>query len=312
MNSGAGGKTGGKNVFKNGGIVLYRAMHALTKDEFMRQRFAPSPSGFLHLGHAFSALTIWRAVGGDASRFVLRIEDIDTPRCKPAFETAIMEDLHWLGISWADAPLRQSARAGDYATAVRDLWQRGLVFACDCNRREALAEGLRFSAPQEGDPPIGIYSGGCGGRADRRYPHDIPADMALRLDAGMLPDREYRFMESGVGEVVFTKGDVMAGFGGCVLARRDIGISYHLAVVLDDAFQGITHVTRGEDLFEQTKLHVVLQGLLGLPTPVYHHHRLIRDAEGKRLAKRDDAVALRVLRADGASAESVIERVFND
>ena len=309
MNIGVGGETGGKNVFKNGGIVLYRAMQTLTKDEFMRQRFAPSPSGFLHLGHAFSALTIWRAVGGDASRFVLRIEDIDTARCKPAFETAIMEDLHWLGISWADVPLRQSARAGDYAVAVRDLWQRGLVFACDCNRREALA-GL--SAPQEGDPPIGIYSGGCSRRADRRFPCDIPADMALRLDAGQLPDAEYRFMETGVGEVVFTKGDVMAEFGGCVLARRDIGISYHLAVVLDDAFQEITHVTRGEDLFEQTKLHVVLQGLLGLPTPVYHHHKLIRDAEGKRLAKRDDAVALRVLRAGGASAEDVRARVFND
>ncbi len=287
--------------------MLYRAMHALTKDEFMRQRFAPSPSGFLHLGHAFSALTIWRAVGGDAARFVLRIEDIDTARCKPAFEVAIMEDLHWLGISWADTPLRQSARMGDYAEAVRDLWQRGLVFACDCNRREA---GAGLSAPQEGDPPIGVYSGGCGGRADRRFPCDIPADMALRLDAGMLPDREYRFMETGVGEVVFTTSDVMAEFGGCVLARRDIGISYHLAVVLDDAFQGITHVTRGEDLFEQTKLHVVLQGLLGLPTPVYHHHKLIRDAEGKRLAKRDDAVALRVLREAGASAEAVIERVF--
>ena len=271
----------------------------------MRQRFAPSPSGFLHLGHAFSALTIWRAVGGDASRFVLRIEDIDTARCKPAFEIAIMEDLRWLGISWADTPLRQSARMGDYAEAVRDLWQRGLMFACDCNRREA---GL--AAPQEGDPPIGVYSGGCGGRADRRFPYDIPADMALRLDAAMLPDREYRFMESGVGEVVFTKGDVMAEFGGCVLARRDIGISYHLAVVLDDAFQGITHVTRGEDLFEQTKLHVVLQGLLGLPTPVYHHHKLIRDAGGKRLAKRDDAVALRALREAGASAEDVRARVF--
>ncbi len=277
----------------------------------MRQRFAPSPSGFLHLGHAFSALTIWRAVGGDASRFILRIEDIDTARCKPAFEAAIIEDLHWLGISWADTPLRQSARMGDYAEAVRGLWQRGLVFACDCNRREALAGGLGLSAPQEGDAPLPVYSGGCGGRADRRYPHDMPTGMALRLDAGQLPDTEYRFIETGVGEVVFTTRDVMAGFGGCVLARRDIGISYHLAVVLDDAFQGITHVTRGADLFEQTKLHVVLQGLLGLPTPVYHHHKLIRDAEGKRLAKRDDAVALRALRAEGEPADAVIERVFN-
>ena len=119
----------------------------------MRQRFAPSPSGFLHLGHAFSALTIWRAVGGDASRFILRIEDIDTARCKPAFETAIMEDLHWLGISWADTPLRQSARAGDYAEAVRDLWQRGLVFACDCNRREA---GLVICSPR-GRPALSVF-----------------------------------------------------------------------------------------------------------------------------------------------------------
>ncbi|MEO1556053.1 MAG: tRNA glutamyl-Q(34) synthetase GluQRS [Pseudomonadota bacterium] len=294
-----------------------------------RTRFAPSPTGPLHLGHAYSAMLahdMAQAVGGD---FLLRIEDIDRSRARPEWETQIFEDLKWLELWWPDPVLRQSDRQVAYDAALDQLWQRGLLFECTCSRadiRNALA------APQEGVPTHGpdglIYPGTCRGRWEQTFAdtHARPHNAVLRLDmaaacrqAGFEPgiqsgspwDGFLNFTETGAGPegqtglVEFRPSDLERTVGDIVLARRDMGTSYHLSVVLDDAAQGITHVIRGADLFDATRIHVVLQRLLDLPTPVYHHHRLIRDDKGKRLAKRDDARAISKYRSEGATPEDI-------
>ncbi len=261
-------------------------------------RFAPSPTGPLHLGHAYAALIA--AERGD--RFLLRIEDIDTPRCKPEWEAAIYDDLHWLGLIWEDPVKRQSTRLPRYRQALAALQAQGLTYHCTCTRGDIRAA---LSAPQEGAPVVGpdgpVYPGTCRGKGH--------VDGAIRLDLAAALSRigEAAFFDCGTrpGVHVVDKDRVRAEIGDIVLARRDIGTSYHLAVVVDDADQGITEVTRGEDLFEATFLHVVLQMLLGLPTPFYHHHRLIRDDQGKRLAKRDDARALSRYRSEGATPQDI-------
>ena len=257
-------------------------------------RFAPSPTGPLHLGHAFAALTA--AARGD--RFLLRIEDIDTARCKPEWETAIYEDLQWLGLPWEKPVLRQSERGPAYQAALQRLTAMGLTYACTCTRGDIRAA---LSAPQEGliGPDGPIYPGTCRGRQ---------GDGALRLDmAGAMARLGHvEFSEIARQPGIYRFGtEVIETIGDIVLARRDIGTSYHLSVVVDDAAQGITEVTRGADLFDATAVHVILQRLLDLPTPIYHHHRLIRDEQGKRLAKRDDARALSKYRADGATPQDI-------
>lgn len=261
-------------------------------------RFAPSPTGPLHLGHAYAALV----AAGRGERFLLRIEDIDTARCRPEWEAAIYDDLAWLGLRWAQPVMRQSARLPAYQAALVQLSQAGLTYHCACTRGDIRAA---LSAPQEGAAVIGpdgpVYPGTCRGKG-------LEAG-AVRLDMGKAMERlwDIRFTETGLraGEHVFSAAAMVEGVGDVVLARRDIGTSYHLAVVVDDAAQGITEVTRGEDLFEATSVHVVLQRLLGLPVPAYHHHRLIRDDDGKRLAKRDDARALARYRAEGATPADI-------
>jgi glutamyl-Q tRNA(Asp) synthetase len=283
----------------------------------MITRFAPSPTGPLHLGHAYSAILahdMARAAGG---RFLLRIEDIDQTRARPEWETLIQEDLHWLGLTWEEPVMRQSGRMAAYADALDRLWAMGLLYPCDCSRRD-IAQAL--SAPQEGaEPMIGpdgpVYPGTCRPAPGAARPAHRPRDRALRLDmarAVAAPSTgQPGFTETGAGpkgqsgRVDVIPDDATHGIGDVVLARRDIGTSYHLSVVVDDAAQGITHVTRGADLFEATPIHVILQRLLGLPTPIYHHHRLIRDDRGKRLAKRDDARAIRTYRDDGISPGDV-------
>lgn len=273
-------------------------------------RFAPSPTGPLHLGHAYAAIVahdMARAAGG---RFLLRIEDIDQTRCRPAWEAQIYDDLAWLGLSWEEPVMRQSDRLTVYRAALDHLWAGGLLYPCTCTRRD-IEEAL--AAPQEGVPtavgPDGpVYPGTCrhSVRVGAR-----PTDTALRLDmAAALAKTKgpFTFAESGdlrSGTISTTDRQYTDSIGDIVLSRRDMGTSYHLSVVLDDAAQGVTHVTRGEDLFEATRIHVLLQRLLGLPTPVYHHHRLIRDDRGKRLAKRDDARALAKYRAEGASPADI-------
>jgi glutamyl-Q tRNA(Asp) synthetase len=275
-------------------------------------RFAPSPTGPLHLGHAFSALTAFdmaRAAGGT---FLLRIEDIDQARSRPEWEAQITDDLRWLGINWPEPVMRQSTRGPDYQRVLKDMFQNGLLYGCACNRRDILAAA---SAPQEGaEPPVGpdgiLYPGTCRGTQTALLPPGTRG-IAHRLDMARAATGHYSFTETGegpngeTGVIRFSAEEAVALLGDVVLARRDGFVAYHLAVVLDDAAQGITHVVRGQDLFEATRIHVVLQRLLGLPTPIYQHHRLIRDEAGKRLAKRDDARAIAKYREDGASPADI-------
>lgn len=282
-----------------------------------RTRFAPSPTGPLHLGHAYSAMLAHDMAAAAGGTFLLRIEDIDRTRARPEWEALIVEDLRWLGLSWPEPVMRQSDRLGAYRDVLEGLWSRGLLFPCTCNRKDILSAA---AAPHEGEPPTGpdgvVYPGTC--RARGRDPADpMPSDVALRLDmraalAASGPSvGALGFLETGhgpegqTGRVAVDPGHLIEGVGDVVLARRDFGTSYHLSVVLDDAAQEITHVVRGQDLFEATQIHVVLQRLLGLPSPVYHHHRLIRDETGKRLAKRDDARAIRTYREDGATPADI-------
>lgn len=258
-------------------------------------RFAPSPTGPLHLGHAFSALTGWQRARAAGGRFLVRIEDLDSSRCRPEWEAAIFEDLAWLGLDWEEPVLRQSTRTAAYRAALDHLSAKGLTYACSCTRGDIRAA---VTAPQEG-PDGTVYPGICRGRG-----HDAEG-AAIRLDMGAAMERlrEVSFEDNGLH-----KADTRAmveGIGDVVLARRDGAAAYHLAVVVDDAAQGITEVVRGADLFEATAIHVVLQRLLNLPTPIYHHHRLIRDENGKRLAKRDDARALAKYRAEGATPDDI-------
>ncbi len=275
-------------------------------------RFAPSPTGLLHLGHAYSALVAWDMARAEGGRFLLRIEDIDRPRCRAEYEAAIYEDLRWLGLDWPAPVWRQSARMAAYEAALARLAQMGLTYPCSCSRSDIRAA---LSAPQEGaargGPDGPLYPGTCRGRsmAERRPGDAIRLDM--RAVARHLGGRVLAFTETGArhaGRHRIGAAD-LAGLGDIVLARRDIGTSYHLAVVVDDAAQGITHVVRGRDLFAATPIHVLLQHLLGLPTPIYHHHRLIRDENGKRLAKRDGARALATLRAQGVSPAQIRRRL---
>lgn len=280
----------------------------------MRTRFAPSPTGPLHLGHAYSACLasdMARAAGGV---FLLRMEDIDQSRARPEWETLICEDLRWLGLTWEEPVMRQSERLEAYREALGCLWQRGLLYPCTCTRRD-IQEAI--AAPQEGvaieGPDGAIYPGTCRHHARRSGP--LPDTAALRLDMraalSLLPP-QMSFEETGTqepGTTVLTPRDFPTQLGDIVLSRRTFGTSYHLAVVVDDAHQNITHVIRGEDLREATAIHVVLQHLLALPRPVYHHHELIRDDHGKRLAKRDNARAIRLWREAGHSPQALRRRV---
>lgn len=275
-----------------------------------RTRFAPSPTGPLHLGHAYAAKVAHDLAHAAGGTFLIRIEDIDQSRARAVWETAIFDDLTWLGLSWHDPVLRQSDRTELYRAALEQLWREGLLYPCSCNRRDIAAA---VAAQQEGDPPMGpdgiIYPGTCR-KARRDGP--LPQD-ALRLDLTRASERVPRltYTERGLepGDRHIDTRQLLETTGDIVVARRDMGTSYHLSVVVDDAAQEITHVTRGVDLEPATPIHVLLQRLLGLPTPVYHHHRLIRDDAGKRLAKRDDARAISRYRDDGESPDDIWQRI---
>jgi glutamyl-Q tRNA(Asp) synthetase len=271
-------------------------------------RFAPSPTGYLHLGHAYAALFAARAAAeGAGGRFLLRIEDIDTGRCRPAFEEAILEDLAWLGLTWEMPVLRQSERGAAYRAALTRLDALGVVYPCFCTRKEIAAEIARAgAAPQETAGPDGpLYPGTCRNLSAREREARMAAagGAALRIDAAKAGELvgALSFRDKGAGDVDV---DPLV-LGDAVLARKDIGTSYHLAVVVDDAEQGVTLVTRGADLLSSTHLHRVLQALLGLTEPHYHHHPLINDATGVRLAKRDNARAIRAFREEGMSPAEV-------
>lgn len=278
-------------------------------------RFAPSPSGELHLGHAFSALSAWQAAGGDRRRFILRIEDLDPGRARPEFEKAIYEDLAWLGLSWETPVRRQSEHMDEYRTHLDALAEMGLLYPCFCTRSEIKAEiKAAASAPHISQGPDGPhYPGTCRhlDPATRQARQDAGDAFALRLDM----EKALKLATQRCGPLSWTdaiKGEVEARpelFGDVVLARKDVPTSYHLAVTVDDHVQGIALVVRGEDLFEATHVHRLLQALLRFDTPQYHHHRLIVDETGQRLAKRDQATALKTLRNKGATAQEILTRL---
>jgi len=273
-------------------------------------RFAPSPTGPLHLGHAYSALVAHDMARKAGGQFLLRIEDIDQSRARPQWERQIYEDLNWLGITWDGPVMRQSERLNVYRETLDKLWQSGFLYRCTCTRRD-IEEAV--NAPQEGaafGPDGLIYPGTCRISGAPTPGEPLP-DTPLRLNMlrAACPCHFSELCKAPKGVQQITPEQMQRDVGDIVLARRDMGTSYHLSVVLDDAAQGITHVIRGEDLFEATKIHVTLRNLLKLPTPNYCHHRLIRDENGKRLAKRDDARAIAKYREDGASPADIRKMV---
>lgn len=275
-------------------------------------RFAPSPNGYLHLGHAYSALLNADLAKRGGGRLLLRMEDIDGVRCRPEYEAAIQEDLTWLGLSWERPVRRQSEHFPDYERALAGLQARSLVFPCFCTRRTASGS----DGPDTGRDPDGtpLYAGRCRriapaeaqGRilAGERHAWRLDMDAARRAVSGALSWTA--FDHDGLESGQAARPDV---WGDAVLARRDIPTSYHLAVVVDDALQGITHVVRGCDLAPAPHLHVLLQRLLGLATPRYHHHPLIRDDAGAKLSKSAGSPSLRDLRREGVAATDLRRRL---
>lgn len=259
----------------------------------MLTRFAPSPTGELHLGHAYSAVLAHHAARGAGGRFRIRIDDIDGSRSREAFVGASLADLTWLGIDWDGEPVRQSQRLGDYATALDTLRDRDLVYPCFCTRADIAAS---LSAPH--GPSGAIYPGTCRhlseGERTRRLA-DEPHCWRLDTARALAESGELKWEEAGQG---LRTADPLA-HGDIVLARKDAPASYHLASTLDDAAMGVTHVIRGADLIASTDVHRLLQALLGLATPLYRHHALVCGPDGKRLAKRDAAASLASLRTAG-------------
>ncbi|WP_226553501.1 tRNA glutamyl-Q(34) synthetase GluQRS [Celeribacter naphthalenivorans] len=273
-------------------------------------RFAPSPTGPLHLGHAFSALTAYARAQAQNGTFLLRIEDGDISRCRPEWEALIYADLRWLGITWPDPVLHVTVREDIYASALELLGELGLMYPCSCTRRDVINA---LSAPQEGAPmgPDGvIYPGTCRHREMKSFGPGEAIRLNMQKAVEFLGDvSRFSWQETGPYETGTHRLDadqLVHGVGDIVIARKDIGTAaYHLSVVIDDAAQGVTEAVRGADLMEATQIHRLLQALLDLPEIAYHHHRLIRDDDGKRLAKRADAKAISKFREEGLSPKEV-------
>ena len=273
-------------------------------------RFAPSPNGYLHLGHALSALINFEMARATGGRFLLSIEDIDTTRCRPHYEDAIYEDLAWLGLTWEEPVWRQSAHLDDYRAALTQL--DDLVYPSFETRGEIarlVAERERHARwPRDPDgAPLYPGDGRALSAAERRRRMAADEPYALRLDmaAAIARTGPLTWVETGCGDETRSVAASPRMWGDVVLARKETPTSYHLSVVIDDACQGVSHVVRGRDLFAATSVHRLLQALFALPAPIYHHHRLILDADGKKLSKSTRATALRALREDGASAAGI-------
>ena len=269
-------------------------------------RFAPSPNGELHLGHALSALVGYEQARAAGGRFLVRIEDIDATRSRPEFVAGILEDLRWLGLEWEEPVLFQSTRLAAYGAAARRLDDLGLLYRCFATRSEIEAVAPGGATDPDGAPLYpGLWKGRSG--ADIRGALAEGRPYALRIDmaAARLGSRPLAFTEIGAGGARQPVEAHPERWGDAVIVRKDVATSYHLAVVVDDAWQGVTHVTRGRDLFAATDLHRLLQVLLGLPEPVYHHHRLIVDGDGRKLAKSARDTSLRSLRQRGAGVDEI-------
>jgi glutamyl-Q tRNA(Asp) synthetase len=270
-------------------------------------RFAPSPTGRLHLGHAFSALRAHDLARGAGGRFLLRIEDIDPGRSRAAFVAGIEEDLRWLGLDWDGPVWRQSERMPAYAGALDRLRAMGLLYACFCTRADVAAAA---NAPH--GPEGVVYPGTCRalapGQAERRIGEGEPHAWRLMTAEAAAAAGPLTWRDEEAGTIICDPKP----FGDVVLARKEAPTSYHLAVTVDDAAQGVTNVVRGRDLFEASHVHRLLQALLGLPSPRYHHHPLMLDAAGRRLAKRHGAPSLAELRAGGADPQAIVAAVRAD
>lgn len=277
-------------------------------------RFAPSPSGRLHLGHAYSALQAWLFAEAHGGQCLLRIEDIDFTRCKREFEAGIKEDLEWLGLHWPEPTRRQSDHMEDFHAVAAELKKRGLLYPCFCTRKEILAEIERSgAAPHGSEGPV--YPGTC-----RKLSSDEAAaliarrmDYAWRLDlqsALSSVSNPITWQDHTEGQIE-VKESQWQQLGDVVLVRKDIGTSYHIAVVVDDDLQAVTHIIRGKDLYESTHLHALLQDILEIRKPIYQHHDLIADPSGKRLAKRNDAESLQTLRENGLQPDDILNQLKN-
>lgn len=270
-------------------------------------RFAPSPNGFLHAGHAYSALLNADLAARLGGRLLLRIEDIDSARCKPEFDQAIREDLAWLGLRWEEPVLRQSTESARYRAALDDLLARDLAYRCTCSRQAIMAEALRGDEPGRPWPrdPDGapVYPGRC-----RRHPPPPaagPAALRLKSSPADMPEGlGWREHAADLMPAEWVSAPA-CGWGDVVVGRKDIGTSYHLAVVLDDALQGVTHVVRGTDLKPATAIHRLLQEHLCLPAPVYVHHPLLADSAGAKLSKSLGSRSLRDMRREGATPADI-------
>ena len=276
----------------------------------IRTRFAPSPTGPLHLGHAYSAITAHDFAHAQGGQFLLRIEDIDQSRARAVWVAQILDDLDWLGLTWHGPVLRQSERLDTYSEAVQTLNAAELLYCCTCTRKD-IKQAL--SAPQEGNlahsgPDGVIYPGTC--RPNGKTIAQVEGALRLNMEVALNGKSSVRFMElislQSLPKINIRNTQyIIDKIGDIVISKRNLEAAYHLAVVLDDAAQGITHVVRGADLKSSTPIHAVLQQLLGLATPTYMHHRLIRDENGKRLAKRDDAKAISKFRSEGATPAGI-------
>ncbi|QTC91458.1 tRNA glutamyl-Q(34) synthetase GluQRS [Brevundimonas goettingensis] len=270
-------------------------------------RFAPSPTGYLHKGHAFSALTAWSAAQAVGGRFLLRIEDTDFTRCRPEYEAAVMEDLAWLGLDWEQPVRRQSEHRAEYDEALQRLRDMGVLYRCFRTRKELMAlAGVAPHADDPNDPHAFSYGPHSAAEEAERLAHGEA--FAWRLSLGAARDRL-----GDLHALTWIEERVRPGIhhaeperlGDMVVGRKDIGAGYIIAAVLDDALQGVTHVIRGEDLIEVTSVQRVLQALLDLPTPVYRHHPLLLGPDGKRYAKRDKSVTLGEIRASGVTPDAL-------
>jgi glutamyl-Q tRNA(Asp) synthetase len=272
-------------------------------------RFAPSPTGELHLGSSYSAWVGWHRARQAGGRFLVRIEDIDIRRCRREYEQAMLEDLRWLGLHWDGEVRRQSEHFSDYGKVLDELDRRGLVYPCFCSRAEIEREvAASANAPHGPDGPL--YPGTCRHLSVQERRKRIAAghELCMRLDAARAAEQvgPYHFVDETRGHL---SGQPLL-LGDFVIARKDTPTSYHLSVTVDDHLQAVTLVTRGEDVLPSTHVHVLLQRLLGYETPIYAHHKLLRDASGRRFAKRDRDFTIRALRESGATPQGVIERAL--
>ena len=272
-------------------------------------RFAPSPTGLLHLGHAYSALIAKKQAMQRGGRFLLRIEDIDSERCKTEFEDAIYEDLSWLGLDWEMPVRRQSEHLGEYSKAISTLQGFEILYPCFCTRKD-IQSAVHAHRPRYLGPDGPLYPGTCRdlSQEERKIRESNGDAYTLRLNMNKALSKTSRSLQWND----YVHGKITATpeiFGDVVLARKDTPTSYHLAVTLDDHLQGVTLVTRGEDLFSSTHVHRLLQNLLGLDTPDYYHHPLLTDDEGRRFAKRDKSLSLKALRDDGTSPDQIRQMV---